>query len=68
MSSLTIDFLGTADQLGQPPVEDDDLAEVAQDHVLPLEVAVDDPARVGVGDGVTDECRKVKGLQSSMSV
>ena len=42
------------DPLGQPPVEHDDLAEVAQHDVLALEVAVDDPARMRVGHGVAD--------------
>ena len=46
--------LRPAHQLGQAPVEHDDFAEIAQDHVLALEVAVDDPARVRIGHGVAD--------------
>jgi hypothetical protein len=41
-----------AEHLGQAPVEDDDLAEVAQDDVPWLEVTVDDRARVGIGPRV----------------
>ena len=41
-------------ELGQAPVEDDDLAEVAEDDVVALEVAVQDAARMGVGNGVAD--------------
>jgi hypothetical protein len=40
--------------LGQPPVDDRGLAELADDHVRRLEVAVDDLLAVGVGDGVGD--------------
>jgi len=38
--------------LGQAPVDDDDLAEVAHQHVGRLEVAVDDALGVRVGDRV----------------
>ena len=40
--------------LGQAPVQHDRLAELAQDDVLALQVAMDDAVRVGVGDGVAD--------------
>src|SRR5205807_1819840 len=39
---------------GQAPVDDDGLAKVADNDVGRLEVAVDDVAAVGVGDGVGD--------------
>ena len=45
--------LRRAEQLCQPPIEDHDLAEIAEYDVLPLKVAVDDAARVGIGNGVT---------------
>jgi hypothetical protein len=38
--------------LGEPPVDDDGLAELADDHVGRLEIAVDDLAAVRVGDRV----------------
>ena len=41
-------------ELRQPPVQDHDLAEVCQHHVVALQVAVDHAARMGVGDGVAD--------------
>jgi hypothetical protein len=40
--------------LGQPPVEHDGLAVVADHHVLGLEVPVHDPPRVCEGDRVAD--------------
>jgi hypothetical protein len=40
--------------LGEAPVDHDDLAEAADQHVGGLEVAVDDLLRVGVGDRVGD--------------
>ena len=46
--------LSLAYVLGEPPVQNDHLTEVAQQDVLPLEVAVQHSARVGVGDGVAD--------------
>ena len=51
---LVADDVGAVDDLGQAPVQDDHLAEVAQDDVLPLQVAVDHPPRVGVRQRVAD--------------
>ena len=44
----------SADDLCEAPVEDVDLAEVAEHDVAGLEVAVDDAARVGEVDGLAD--------------
>ena len=51
-------LIGAADDLGQAPVEHDDFAEVAQDNVLTLQVAMDHAPAVGVGHGMADayEC------------
>ena len=43
---------GVAEDLGDPPVDDQGLAERAEHDVRGLEVAVDDPPAVGVGDRV----------------
>ena len=40
--------------LGEPPVDDHDLAEIADEHVARLEVAVDHALRVRVGHRVGD--------------
>src|ERR1043165_3256522 len=45
---------GGGEVFGQAPVDDDRLAEGADDDIGGLEVAVDDVAAVGVGDGVGD--------------
>ncbi len=52
--------LRPADQFRQSPVEDDDLAEITQDDILSLEVAVDDAARMAVSDSVTDRDKSVQ--------
>ena len=41
-----------ADPLGEPPIDDERLSERAEHDVFGLEVAVDDPAAVGVRDGI----------------
>ena len=43
-----------AHRLGQPPVDDQGLAVLADDDVARLDVAVQDAAAVGVVDGVAD--------------
>src|SRR5262249_57015774 len=47
-------FLRLIQEFGQPPVEDDDLAEVAEDYVVALEIAMKDVAGMGVGDGLAN--------------
>ncbi len=47
-------FLRLVDELGQAPVEHDDLAEAAQNDVLGFEIAVDHAPGMGVADGVAD--------------
>jgi hypothetical protein len=42
------------DELGQAPIQYDDLAEVSQHHVLTFEISVDHPSGVRVRDGVAD--------------
>ena len=42
------------DTLGEAPVEHHDLAEIPQDYVLALEVAVNDAPRMCVGDRVAN--------------
>ncbi len=42
----------TRKQLGDPPIHDESLAERAEHDVLGLQVAMDDPAAVGVCDGI----------------
>ena len=42
------------DELGEPPVEQVHLAEIAEHDVARLEVAVEHAARVGEGDGLAD--------------
>ncbi|MFO0844248.1 MAG: hypothetical protein U0797_17935 [Gemmataceae bacterium] len=59
------DGSGRPSALGQSPVQHDDLAEVAEDDVLTFEVAVDDAARVGVGDRVAD---RNEGVQQGRQV
>src|SRR5438045_105663 len=56
--ALAARVVGPADDLGETPIEDHDFAKIAQDHVLALEVAVNDPAGVRVGHRVAgaDEC------------
>ena len=46
--------IGPADGLGQPPVDHQRLAVLAQDDVGRLDVAMDHAAGVGVIDGVAD--------------
>ena len=46
--------LDAADRLGQPPVDDQGLAVLAQDDIRRLDVAVDHAAGVGIVDGVAD--------------
>ena len=43
-----------ADGLGQPPIDDQRLAVLAEHDVARLEVAVQDPAAVGIGDRIAD--------------
>jgi hypothetical protein len=45
---------GGTDGLGQPPVHDIDLAELAHHDIVRFEIAVHDPAGVRVGHGFTD--------------
>ena len=42
--------VGVVDRLGEPPVDHDGLAELADEDVGRLEIAVDHAAGVGVGD------------------
>ena len=46
--------LGMPLGLGQPPVDDEGLAVLADDHVAGLDVAVEDTSAVGVFDRVAD--------------
>ena len=57
MHGLTLPL---AQQLGQAPVEHDDFAEITHDHVMALQIAVDDPACVRVGYGVTDRHKGIE--------
>lgn len=49
-----------ADLLGQSPVDDHDLAEVPQDHVLALEVSMHDPLGIGKRHGVADDHERIE--------
>ncbi len=49
-----VDHAAARQDLGQTPVHDLDLAEAADHHVGGLQVAVDHPPGVGVGDGLAD--------------
>ena len=51
-----------SDLFRDPPIEHDDLAEVAQDDVLPLEIAVDDASRMGISDGMADAQKRIQQL------
>ena len=46
--------VGLAHDLGQAPVEHDHFAVAAQHHVFGLEIAMDDPARVGIPHRLAD--------------
>ncbi len=50
---LGLHEVGLVEDAGQPPVDDDGLAEGPQHHVAGLEVAVHDAPLVGVGDRLT---------------
>ena len=60
-----VGLLVGADAFGQTPVEHHDLAEVSQHHVLPLEIAVDDAPRMGIGHGVANVDKRRQELDSS---
>jgi len=47
-------FLRPVQKLGQPPVQHDDFAVLAEHHVGRLQVAMNDAPRVGIGDRVAD--------------
>src|SRR5207253_8127198 len=47
-------FLRLIHELGEPPVEEDDLAEVAEHHVLAFKVAMENPVGMSIGNGIAN--------------
>ena len=56
------------EELGEAPVDEVDLAEGADHHVLGLEVAVDDAVGVGEGEGVADLEEDLEGSAVAVEV
>ena len=54
LAALRFVGVGLAHDFGKPPVEHDDLTVAAQHHVFRFQVAMDDAARMGVADRLTD--------------
>jgi len=51
-----------ADDLGQPPVDDERLAEIAEHHVVWLEIAMNNAAAVSKGHRFANALKSIKQL------